>query len=112
MRAIKLLENFCAATVGHAHAAVYHFHFDVRQRAVARLHAQRDFFLFVRIFFGIGEQVHDHLRDGIAIRINRQRLFRQLTGEAEAICFEMRAKSRTLLIRRVRRAASAVMMAR
>src|SRR5205823_4260762 len=93
VRAIKLLENLFGTACRHAEAAIHHLHFHMRQSTFLRLHSQRDFFLLIRIFFGVREQVDDYLCDGITVSADRQRLFWKLAVKPEAIRLQMRAIS-------------------
>ena len=140
VRAIKFLKHFFLAAARHARTAIQHLDFGVRQRRLLLRHLQRDFLPAVGIFFRVRKKIDDDLRQRIGIAANGNRRGGQVAIELESTRFQMRTKRfgrgadnvrqvarlevvflfaafharkiKTLLISRVSRAASAVMMCR
>jgi len=82
----ELLKDFFFAAPGDAGTAVAHHHF-AAPGMVEQF--QFNFLALVRIFFSVREQVYNHLRDGIAIRFNGDRMLGEYTPEREPFFLEV-----------------------
>src|SRR6185312_12258686 len=86
----EFLENFLFATARNTGAAVEDFYFGAGQGAFAAGGFDDDFLFAVRIFFGVGKEIDDDLRDGVGVGADRQLAGCQVAFQLETGVFEVR----------------------
>ena len=87
MRPIKLGKNLFLASLRHTDAPVRHQHLSGIRLA---LEPDLDLLTIPAILLGVGEQIHDHLRQRVPIAFHQNRPIRGFTFELIFIRLEMR----------------------
>ena len=88
VRAEKLFEDFFFAPSRHPAAAVENF--DARHHPVRR-ESNIHLLFFRTVFFGVGKEIDEDLRQRVTVAIHKERLARKIAPQAKTAGFEMGA---------------------